>query len=460
MAFGTGAPLHFSATPRAVSSGRPRGGGTVDGVRGFFTGEDGDDVGRGHLRHARARGVAGAADVGGDDDVGEAVEGVVEGERLGDGHVEGGAADNARLQRLDERVLIDYAAARGVHEDGGVLHGGELGGADEPFGLGAVRNVQRDEVGAFQQLREGDPFEVERALELGAGGAGGGEDGHAEAARAPRDGASDLAEADDAEGRAEWVVTQKGRGGPRSPAASAGIAVAEDDVAGGGEEEGEGEVGGGFVEYAGGVGRPDAGGGCRGGIDVVVAHGHVRDDAQAWGGGEQGRVDGVGDKGQGGVSLAEAFAEGVGRGREVIGPHLDGMPRFPEKRDGAPWHASGNEDVAHGGGLYVARSAMRLGAGRGGTMKARRSMTAPHRGAARRERSMGTREIEALIDILTRENARGRESLALGSWTISFDKEKDAFVFDKCENTGYCEERPSVIATGGEVLDPGGPLFS
>ena len=73
---------------------------------------------------------------------------------------------------------------------------------------------------------------------------------------------------------------------------------------------------------------------------------------------------------------------------------------------------------------------------------------------------MGNKEIAALIEILARENERGTDSLALGSWTISFDKAKGAFVFDKCENDGYCEERPSVIAVGGKVLDAGGPLFA
>ena len=73
---------------------------------------------------------------------------------------------------------------------------------------------------------------------------------------------------------------------------------------------------------------------------------------------------------------------------------------------------------------------------------------------------MGNKQIAALIEILERENERGQESHVLGSWTISFDKAKDAFVFDKCENEGYCEERPSVIGVGGDVLDPGGPLFA
>lgn len=72
---------------------------------------------------------------------------------------------------------------------------------------------------------------------------------------------------------------------------------------------------------------------------------------------------------------------------------------------------------------------------------------------------MGRKEIAALIDILSRENERGGESLALGTWTISYDRERGAFVFDKCEAGGYCEERPGVVALDGSVLDAGGPLF-
>lgn len=72
---------------------------------------------------------------------------------------------------------------------------------------------------------------------------------------------------------------------------------------------------------------------------------------------------------------------------------------------------------------------------------------------------MGREEIAALIAVLQQQLDRGTESLALGAWHIHFDKARSAFSFDKCENEGYCEERPSVVATNGEVLDPGGPLF-
>ena len=72
---------------------------------------------------------------------------------------------------------------------------------------------------------------------------------------------------------------------------------------------------------------------------------------------------------------------------------------------------------------------------------------------------MGREEIAALIAVLEAENERGTESHVLGSWKVSFDKKRSAFVFDKCENDGYCEERPSVIGVDGSVIDPGGPLF-
>ncbi|HET7738285.1 MAG TPA: hypothetical protein VFK32_06895 [Tepidiformaceae bacterium] len=72
---------------------------------------------------------------------------------------------------------------------------------------------------------------------------------------------------------------------------------------------------------------------------------------------------------------------------------------------------------------------------------------------------MGREEISALIDILTAQNAQARDGVILGTWTIRFDKKRAAFTFDKCENEGYCEERPSVIGVDGSIIDKGGPLF-
>ncbi len=72
---------------------------------------------------------------------------------------------------------------------------------------------------------------------------------------------------------------------------------------------------------------------------------------------------------------------------------------------------------------------------------------------------MGRKEIEALIAVLQAQLKAGTDSIIIGSWTITFSRDFDAFQFEKCEIGGYCEERPSVISVEGKVLDKGGPLL-
>ncbi len=70
---------------------------------------------------------------------------------------------------------------------------------------------------------------------------------------------------------------------------------------------------------------------------------------------------------------------------------------------------------------------------------------------------MGRRQLEALQKILEQQLALDRNVIG-GTWEIRYDKERNAFAFDKCEFGGYCEERPSIISLDGDVLDPGGPI--
>lgn len=72
---------------------------------------------------------------------------------------------------------------------------------------------------------------------------------------------------------------------------------------------------------------------------------------------------------------------------------------------------------------------------------------------------MGKQQLEALMRVLEQQLALGGDGVVLGSWAVRWDKERNAFEFDKCEFDGYCEERPSVISLDGTVLDPGGPLI-
>lgn len=71
---------------------------------------------------------------------------------------------------------------------------------------------------------------------------------------------------------------------------------------------------------------------------------------------------------------------------------------------------------------------------------------------------MGTKELQALIEVLQEQVALGREGHAIGTWTIHYDKQRSAFTFDKCQDGVYCEERPAVIALDHTVLDKGGPI--
>jgi hypothetical protein len=72
---------------------------------------------------------------------------------------------------------------------------------------------------------------------------------------------------------------------------------------------------------------------------------------------------------------------------------------------------------------------------------------------------MGREQLQALARVIEQQLALGRDNVIGGTWSIHWNKERDAFEFDKCEFAGYCEERPSVVASDGTVLDPGGPLL-
>lgn len=72
---------------------------------------------------------------------------------------------------------------------------------------------------------------------------------------------------------------------------------------------------------------------------------------------------------------------------------------------------------------------------------------------------MGKEQLAALAEIIRQQMDGGSASPLIGTWTIEYNKEKDAFYFGKCEFGGYCEERPTVINSAGDVIDRGGPLL-
>ena len=68
--------------------------------------------------------------------------------------VDRGAGEPARLERLDQRLLVDELAAGGVDQARAVLHLRERLGADHAARLVVQRQVERDEVGAREHALE------------------------------------------------------------------------------------------------------------------------------------------------------------------------------------------------------------------------------------------------------------------------------------------------------------------
>jgi hypothetical protein len=78
--------------------------------------------------------------------------------------------------------------------------------------------------------------------------------------------------------------------------------------------------------------------------------------------------------------------------------------------------------------------------------------------APSREDAVGRKELEALVAVLQQQLASA-DNIILGAWSIVYSRDFQAFLFEKCEIGGYCEERPSVIGIDGKVKDRGGPLL-
>ena len=77
--------------------------------------------------------------------------------RLLDEHVERGARDMAGVERCAQRCLVDQSATRAIDDADALLHRGERLGVDDVLGLLGERRVQRDEVGAPDQIVERRP---------------------------------------------------------------------------------------------------------------------------------------------------------------------------------------------------------------------------------------------------------------------------------------------------------------
>ena len=215
--------------------------------------------------------------MGGDDDAVLFEKGVLAG-GLRREHVEGGAGDLAGAHGLEQVVLVDDAAAGGVHDADSVLHGGELVARDHAAGGGGERGVDADEVALGVEAVKVDGQGAEGAHAFGGHEGVMGDHVHLEGEGAAGHLRADWPEADKSKGVAAKLGAHEGA---TLPLTAAQRAVGAGDVASEGDEQGEGVLGGGDGVAAGRVHDDDAalGGGVE--VDVVDARAGARDHLQA-----------------------------------------------------------------------------------------------------------------------------------------------------------------------------------
>ena len=156
-------------------------------------------------------------------------------------YIEPGMADVARLQRVDQRLLVGERAARGVDEQRTGLHARDALAAQEAARLVVEHEVERNHVGAGEQRVDVD----QRAGRVAPRRAVIGDDLHAEALGHARHFGADAAEADDAERLAEQLDTLL-----RRPLAAAHVAVHARNVACGRKHQRDRVLGDGRVAVA------------------------------------------------------------------------------------------------------------------------------------------------------------------------------------------------------------------
>jgi hypothetical protein len=263
--------------------------------------------------------------------------------RLGDVDVDARTPDVPAAHGLGQRVLVDEATPRGIHDDHAGLGEGQLVLADQAEGLGGLREVDRDQLGAAEQLVERHQLDAQLR---GAGRRDVGVVGDqldAERGEALRHQLPDLAEAHDAGDLAVDLDAGERAAGPR---ARAQRGVRGRDVAGGGQHQRDGVLGGGDDVGGRGVHDHHAAGGGGGHVDVVEAHPRAGDDLEPGGRGERLGVDLRGGTDEEGVGVGDR-----GQERRAVGAvHVADLDVLTEQRDRGRRELLGEQDDRAGGG--------------------------------------------------------------------------------------------------------------
>src|SRR5712692_9901549 len=312
----------------------------------------------GHLKPSR---VTRAADMRRDYDVGQREQRVVHCDRLALGYVETSTRKMARRKRVEQRLLIEYRAARRIDDCRSAFHRGELARADHVMRRRSERYMNRDEVrygeqackigviGASRRVRS-----IRRALRIARRV----EDAHTESRASSRDRAPDRAPSDDPQRRAIDVLAEHYRGCPCAPSSVAHEAVALRHTAGSRHQERERQIGSRLGENSRRMPDRDTGARRSRQIDIVDADGEIADHQKTRRTRDRFGVEAVAHHAQDAVDFVQAGDEFVVRGRHLVGPDLD-LCRGAQPLEGRFGDHARNEDTFLMGGIRRHRYSQR-----------------------------------------------------------------------------------------------------
>ena len=232
-------------------------------------------------------------------------------------HVEAGGIDRARLEGVDQGILVHDRPTGRVDQHRRRLHPRQFSRADQMARRLTQRDVQAHNVRALEEL-------VQRRDESGEAGvmASGVDDLHFEALRALGDRAGDAPEADQAERCPMDVPGQMRSEPPPGPSAFPQVALGIRRQTGGREDQEERQIRRRIVEHPGGVADRDTHRGCRNDVNVVVAHGRIGHDLEPPGptGFQDGRVNAIGQMADDPVTFGGEIRQLPGRQGNAVLP--------------------------------------------------------------------------------------------------------------------------------------------
>ncbi len=220
--------------------------------------------------------------------------------------VQPGAGQLLLLQRLDQRLLVDDAAARGIDEIDMGPQQPDPAPVDQILALRIARRVDGEDVDPRQHRVEiGIPGRAELGFEhVGQPMPVVIMDGEAEGAGAARHRLAYAAHADNAERLAADAMAEHAAWAPAGPLSRTHQLLALGEAARHRDDERHGHVGGVLGEHAGRVGHDDVAGSCCRERDMVHARAVIGDELQPLAGArDQRRVEIVGDGGHQHVAI-------------------------------------------------------------------------------------------------------------------------------------------------------------